>query len=83
MGMGKEFKTVSEQLVLVTQLGLTMIGCIGFCFFIGYKLDQWLHTKGLFLVIFIFLGVIGGGYTVYRQISALDVNGDENNKNQE
>ena len=71
MGLGKEFKKVSEQLVLVTQLGLTMIGSICFCFFIGYKLDQWLHTKALFLVIFIILGIIGGGYTVYRQILAV------------
>jgi ATP synthase protein I len=57
-----------DDLVLVTQLGLTMAGSILFCFAIGYYLDKWLHTKGLFISIFILLGVAGGGYTAYRQI---------------
>ena len=53
---------------MVTQIGLTMAGSILFCFAIGYYLDKWLNTKGIFITIFIFLGIIGGGYTVYRQI---------------
>ena len=57
-----------DDLTLVTQLGLTMAGSILFCFAIGYHLDKWLHTRGLFITIFILLGVAGGGYTVYRQI---------------
>ena len=55
-------------MALVTQIGLTMAGSILFCFAIGYYLDKWLGTKGLFITIFILLGVAGGGYTVYRQI---------------
>ena len=54
--------------ILVTQLGLTMIGSILFCFAIGYYLDKWLGTKVLFITIFILLGVAGGGYNAYRQI---------------
>jgi F0F1-type ATP synthase assembly protein I len=50
------------------QIGLTMAGCIVFCFFVGFYLDRWIGTKGLFTVLFIFLGVIGGAVTVYRQI---------------
>ena len=57
-----------ENLTVVTQLGLTMAGCIAFCFFIGLYLDRWLGTKGVFTTIFILLGVVGGGITVYRQI---------------
>jgi len=57
-----------ENIYIVTQLGLTMAGCIAFCFFIGLYLDKWLGTKGVFITIFIILGVIGGGNTVYRQI---------------
>ena len=57
-----------ENLTIVTQLGLTMAGCIAFCFFIGLYLDRWLGTRGIFTAIFIILGVIGGGVTVYRQI---------------
>jgi ATP synthase protein I len=45
-----------------------MAGSILFCFAIGYLLDKWLGTKGLFITVFIFLGIIGGGVTVYRQI---------------
>ena len=54
------------------QLGLTMAGCIVFCFFVGYYLDKWLETRGIFLTIFIILGVLGGGWTVYRQIVETD-----------
>lgn len=53
---------------VVMQLGLTMAGCILFCFAIGYYLDKWLGTRGIFITIFILLGIAGGGYTAYRQI---------------
>jgi len=67
----KKKRDTLEYLALVTQLGLTMAGSILFCFAIGYFLDKWLHTKGLFLVIFIVLGIVGGAVTVYRQITQL------------
>ena len=60
-----------EYLALVSQVGLTMGGSIVFCFMVGYFLDKWLHTGGIFLVIFILLGIIGGAVTVYRQITRL------------
>ena len=66
-----DFKTDKawlENIALVSQLGLTMAGCILFCFAIGYYLDKWLGTKGLFIVVFLLLGIAGGGYTAYRQI---------------
>jgi ATP synthase protein I len=53
-------------------LGLTMVGSIGLGFAIGYYLDKWLETRGIFLTIFILLGIVGGGYTVYRQIRELE-----------
>lgn len=53
---------------LVMQLGLTVAGSILFCLAIGYYLDKWLNTKGVFITIFILLGIAGGGYTAYRQI---------------
>jgi ATP synthase protein I len=64
----KEQKKWIDDLALVSQLGLTMAGSILLCFAIGYYLDKWLHTKGVFITIFILLGIAGGGYTVYRQI---------------
>ena len=57
-----------ENLTIIMQLGLTMVGCILFCFFIGRYLDKWLDTRGIFVTIFIILGVVGGAVTVYRQI---------------
>lgn len=57
-----------EHLSILMQFGLTMAGCIVFCFFIGFYLDRWVGTRGLFVTLFILLGVIGGAVTVYRQI---------------
>lgn len=64
----KKNRVWAENLSIIMQLGLTMAGCIMFCFFIGYFLDQWIGIKGLFVSIFTVLGVAGGGVTVYRQI---------------
>jgi ATP synthase protein I len=58
----------SEGLSFVMQIGLTMAGSIVFCFFVGLYLDKWLGTRGLFVTVFILLGVVGGAYTTYRQI---------------
>ena len=57
-----------ENLSIVMQLGLTMVGCITFCFFVGLYIDKFFQIKGIFVTIFIILGVIGGGIVVYRQI---------------
>jgi F0F1-type ATP synthase assembly protein I len=64
----KKNRPWAENLQIVMQIGLTMVGCILFCFFIGYYIDTWLHTRGVFVTIFTILGVIGGAVTVYRQI---------------
>ena len=78
--LGKETHKIFEQLTLVSQLGLTMVGSIGLGFAIGYFLDKWLGTKGIFLTIFILLGIGGGGYTVYRQIRELGDSESEEEK---
>ncbi len=64
----KKNKVWVENLSIVLQLGLTMVGCIAFCFFVGLYLDRSLSTKGVFTVIFTVLGVLGGGNVAYRQI---------------
>ncbi len=64
----KKNRVWAENLTIVMQLGLTMAGCIVFCFFVGYQIDRWLGTSGIFTTIFILLGVIGGGIVTYRQI---------------
>lgn len=64
----KKQYSILNDVTIASQLGLTMVGCILFCFAIGYFLDKWLGTKGLFIIVFIILGIIGGGFTVYKQI---------------
>ena len=58
----------TENAALVMQIGLTMVGSIMFCFFVGLYLDRWLGTHGVFLIFFIVFGIVGGAVTVYRQI---------------
>jgi len=79
----KKNRAWAEGLHIVMQIGLTMAGCIVFCFFVGLYLDRWLGTKGIFVTIFIVLGVIGGGVTVYRQILDVTKEDEEKNKNPE
>ena len=64
----KKHRPWLENLSILMQIGLTMAGCIVFCFFLGLYLDRWFTTKGLFVTIFTLLGVVGGAVTVYRQI---------------
>jgi ATP synthase protein I len=73
----KKNSKVIDNVILVSQLGLTMVGSILFCFYLGYLLDRWLDTSGLFITIFILLGVAGGGYTAYRQIMEADLTNDK------
>ncbi len=64
----KKNRAWAENLTIVMQLGLTMAGCIAFCLYVGYQIDKWLGTKGIFISIFILFGIIGGGVVVYRQV---------------
>ena len=64
----KKNRAWAENLSVVMQIGLTMAGCICFCFFVGLYLDRWLGTRGILTVVFILLGIVGGANVVYRQI---------------
>lgn len=64
----KNNKTWAENLSIPMQIGLTMSGCIVFCCWVGYWIDKYLDTKGVFTIIFILLGIAGGGIVAYRQI---------------
>ena len=79
----KKNRAWSENLTIVMQIGLTMAGCIVFCFFVGLYLDKWLGTRGIFVTIFTILGVIGGGITVYRQILEVIEDNSSDRKNRD
>jgi len=71
----KKNRAWTENLSIVLQIGLTMVGCVAFCFFLGLKLDRWLGLKGIGVTVMTLLGVVGGGNVVYRQIT--DLLGDD------
>lgn len=75
----KKNRVWMENFSVVMQLGLTMVGCIVFCFFVGRMVDKWFHTRGIFVTIFIIFGVLGGGNVVYRQI--LEITEEKDKKN--
>ena len=79
----KKNRPWAENLTIVMQIGLTMAGCIAFCFFVGLYLDKWLGTRGIFIAIFTILGVIGGGVTVYRQIMEVIEDNSNERKNRD
>lgn len=76
----KKNRAWAESLTIVMQIGLTMAGCIVFCFFVGLYLDKWLGTRGIFVTLFIIFGIVGGAVTVYRQISQTLKNPPQNKK---
>lgn len=78
----KQNKGWAENLHVVMQIGLTMAGCIMFCLFVGLYLDRWLGTRGVFITIFIILGIIGGGVVVYRQIMEVTEPGPPEDKSE-
>ena len=69
----------AENLQIVMQVGLTMAGCIVFCFFVGRAIDHWVGIRGLFTALFTVLGVIGGAVVVYRQILEITEEKDRDN----
>ena len=66
--MDKNNRVWAHHLSIVLQLGLTMAGCICFCFFIGLYLDRRFDTGGIFITLFIVFGVAGGANVAYRQL---------------
>ena len=77
----KKNRVWAENLTIVMQIGLTMAGCVVFCFFVGLYLDKWIGTRGIFVAIFTILGIIGGGVTVYRQIMEVIETKDNDQEN--
>ncbi len=75
----KTNKIWAENLQIVMQVGLTMAGCITFGLIAGFYLDKWIGTKGIFTVMFILYGIVGGFYVVYRQIMDIMEEGKSEN----
>ena len=53
---------------LVMQLGLVIIACVLIGLGIGLFLDKFFKTNGVFVVIFLIMGIIAGFMNVYKDI---------------
>lgn len=61
MKKGKNYKDTLKNLVLISQIGLSVISPILIGVYIGQFIDKKIGTKGIFMLIFIVLGA-GGGF---------------------
>lgn len=60
-------KDMVKALAMATSAGLTLLFCIGGFIWIGYKLDTWMDTMPLCMVILGLIGAVTGFYMLYKQ----------------
>ncbi|ADL06515.1 conserved hypothetical protein [[Clostridium] saccharolyticum WM1] len=57
-------KSVMRSLMMVTQLGLSVMAPVFFCILAGYYIDRYAGTK--LTLLFLFLGFLAGGLNAYK-----------------
>lgn len=62
--MVKSDRTVMKSLMMITQIGISMLTPIFLSVFVGFKLDQWLSTSCWFIILLI-LGILAAFRNVY------------------
>jgi F0F1-type ATP synthase assembly protein I len=76
---GLKYGEMSKYLSLIMRLGLKMVCSISLFFLAGFYIEKHVPSKGLFLIVFTFLGVIGGFYLMFKEIAAV-MDGDDDGK---
>ena len=61
-------KDLVKALAMATSAGVTLVSCIGGFIWLGYKLDGWLQTEPLCMIILGLIGAITGFYMLYKQV---------------
>jgi len=61
-GGAKEF---ARALSVLSQIGITIISCIGVGIFIGWLLDNWLGTAPWLLLVFTLLGIAAAFKSIF------------------
>ena len=61
-------KDLVKAFAMATSAGVTLVSCIGGFIWLGHKLDGWLQTEPLCMVIFGLIGAITGFYMLYKQV---------------
>lgn len=64
----KERMGVARALAMISQIGITMIVCIGAGVWFGGWLDGKLGTHGICLIVCILVGVAAGFMNVYKML---------------
>lgn len=62
--MKQEDKKILRAIMMISQIGISMMAPIFLSAFIGYQLDKWLNTQYWF-IIFVLLGVCAAFRSVY------------------
>lgn len=60
----RQDKKVFKAVIMITQIGFTMLVPIFLCMYLGMKLDEWLETNYI-TIIGIFLGILAAFRNVY------------------
>lgn len=68
-----------KNIVLITQVGLSVISSILLGLWIGIKLDKWLDTKYIFSIMMILLGIASGFLQAYKLINKATNNNSKSN----
>lgn len=73
----KSNKSIFQNLALVSQVGIMMLIPILGCVLVGAFLDRFFKTSGIFLIIFVLLGV----GSAFRNLYVLSINRTKDYKN--
>ncbi len=63
-------KSVFRNLVLISQVGISVMTPIFLCTYFGHLVDKYFHTS-IFIIIFLILGVLSGVNLAYKCIKAM------------
>lgn len=61
----KKDRPVIKALLMISQIGISMIVPIFLGAFLGYQLDRWLGT-GFFFLVFLFFGILAAFRNIYK-----------------
>lgn len=65
----KDRMGIARALAMVSQIGITMLVCVFVGVWVGNWIDQKLNTPGIFLIIFIIIGVVSGFLNIYKLLT--------------
>lgn len=66
MKKNNDNRSALKNLALISQIGISMITPIILGVYIGGWIDRWAGTKGVFMLVFIILGVGGGFMNLFK-----------------